>query len=84
LTNTFNGLGTPQRFPGGYFAQPTNIGDFHRAVFAVVPEIGLNVGYDLTGWMTAFFGYTFLYTNNVARPGNQIDRSINPIQSPFF
>lgn len=29
-------------------------------------------------------GYTFLYTNNAARSGNQIDRSINSTQSPSF
>jgi hypothetical protein len=84
LANSFNGLGTPQKFLGGYFAQPTNIGNYNRSVFAVVPEIGLNVGYEVTSWMTVFLGYTFLYTNNVARPGNQIDRSINPSQNPSF
>jgi Putative beta barrel porin-7 (BBP7) len=84
LTNDFNGFGSPQRFPGGYFAQPTNMGNHTRTAFAVVPEIGLNVGYQITRRMNIFFGYTFLYTNNVVRPGDQIERSINPTQNASF
>lgn len=84
LTNDFNGFGEPQRFPGGYFAQPTNIGNHSRTVFAVVPEIGLNVEYKVTNWITILLGYTFLFANNVVRPGDQIDRGINPTQSASF
>lgn len=84
LTNDFNGFGEPQKFPGGYFAQPTNIGNHSRTVFAVVPEIGLNVGYKVTNWITLLLGYTFLFANNVVRPGDQIDRGINPTQNASF
>ena len=84
LTNDFNGFGEPQKFPGGYFAQPTNIGNHSRAVFAVVPEIGLNVGYNVTDRITILLGYTFLFTNNVVRPGDHIDRGINPTQNASF
>jgi hypothetical protein len=83
-TNDFNDLGPPQRFPGGYFAQPTNIGRHTRSVFAVVPEVGLNIGYRITEWLSVLVGYTFLYTNSVARPAQQIDRTINPTQSAAF
>jgi opacity protein-like surface antigen len=81
VSNDFNGFGQPQTFLGGYFALPTNIGSHTRSVFAVVPEVGLNVGYQITSWAAVFVGYTFLYTNNVVRPGNQINRNINPTQS---
>jgi len=83
-TNDFNDLGPPQKFPGGYFAQPTNIGRHTRSVFAVVPEVGLNVGYRITEWVSVFVGYTILYTNSIARPAQQIDRNINPTQSASF
>jgi hypothetical protein len=83
-TNDFNDFGPPQRFPGGYFAQPTNIGSHARSVFAVVPEVGINIGYQITQWVSVFVGYTFLYTNSVARPAQQIDRNINPTQSASF
>jgi hypothetical protein len=84
LTNDFNDFGEPEKFPGGYFAQPTNIGNHSRTEFAVVPEIGLNVEYKVTDRITILAGYTFLFTSNVVRPGDQIDRGINPSQSASF
>jgi hypothetical protein len=53
-------------------------------VFAVVPEVGLNIGYRITEGVSVFAGYTFLYTNSVVRPAQQIDRNINPTQSASF
>jgi Putative beta barrel porin-7 (BBP7) len=70
-----------QTFRGGMFAQSTNIGHHSRTVFAVIPEVGGNLGFRLTNWATVTLGYTFLYASNVARPGNQMDRVINPTQS---
>jgi hypothetical protein len=81
FTSNFFGP-TIQTLPGGLFAQPTNIGHHSRHVFAVVPEAGINVGFRLTNWASVVLGYTFLYASNVARPGNQLDRTINPTQSP--
>lgn len=78
-TNFFSS--TVQQFAGGLFAQPTNIGSHRRDVLAVVPEVSVNVGFRLTDWASIVVGYTFLYASNVARPGNQIDRVINPTQS---
>jgi hypothetical protein len=79
-TNFFTG-GNVQSFAGGLFAQPTNIGSHRRDVFAVVPEVGVNLGFRLTNWASIVAGYTFLYASNVVRPGQQIDRVINPTQS---
>jgi hypothetical protein len=53
-------------------------------VFAVVPEVGLNVGYRITERVSVLVGYTFFYTNSVACPAQQIDRNINPTQSASF
>ena len=83
VTNQFT-LPTVTTFPGGYFAQRTNIGSYDRNVFVVVPEASLNVGYRLTSWASIVAGYTFLYVSNVVRPGDQIDRTVNPTQSPSF
>ena len=80
-TNDFNGLGNTQRFTGGYFAVPTNIGNYQRAVFAVLPEAQIDVGFQIAPWVCAFAGYNVLYTNSAIRPGNQINRNINPTQS---
>lgn len=84
LTNDFNDFGAPQVFAGGLFAQPSNIGHHHRDRFAVVPEVGLKVGYRFTSWASVFVGYTFLYANKVVRPGDQVDRTVNTTQSMTF
>ena len=83
-TNDYNNYGATQTYSGGYFALPTNSGDHSRNTFAVVPEIGLNVGYRLTPQATVFVGYSFLYMSSVARPGEQIDRNINPTQTASY
>jgi hypothetical protein len=63
---------------GGLFAQRTNIGLHSRSMFEVVPEANLKVGYQVTDYLRATVGYTFLYMSNVARPGIEIDRFVNP------
>ena len=80
-TNDFNDFGPAENFPGGYFALPTNSGDHSQNRFAVVPEVGLSLGYRITPAATLYVGYTFLYASNVARPGEQINRNINPTYS---
>jgi hypothetical protein len=63
--------------PGGIFAQTTNIGRQTHDEFAVVPEVQLRLGAKLTNSLRAFVGYDFVYVSNVARPGDQIDRTLN-------
>ena len=75
-TRTISGNVTTS--PGGILAQTTNIGSYKRDRFAVVPEFGLSIGYDITSRFRASLGYTIIYWDKVARPGNQIDTTINP------
>jgi hypothetical protein len=63
---------------GGILAQRTNIGDYTSNAFAVVPELGITLGYAISPQWRATFGYTFMYWSNVVRPGDQIDRDVNP------
>lgn len=63
---------------GGLLAQRTNIGEYSRSRVAVVPELGVTLGYVMTPQWRATLGYSFLYWSNVVRPGDQIDRNINP------
>ena len=67
---------------GGILALPTNSGHFTHDPFAVVPEVGLNVGYQVTNRLRLFMGYSFLYWSNVVRPGDVIDRTVNLTQIP--
>jgi hypothetical protein len=64
--------------PAGLLALPTNSGRFARDTFAVVPEISGKIGLRITERLTISGGYTFLYCSRIARPGEQIDRNLNP------
>ncbi len=72
----------PVTFPGGLLALPTNIGNYSHDHFAVIPEVGLRLGYQITNNLRVFVGYNFLYASNVVRPGDQISPVINRSQQP--
>jgi hypothetical protein len=77
-TITTNGV--PAAFPSGLLALPTNSGDFTENRFAVVPELGMRLGAQVTDRTRAFVGYNILYQSTVARAGEQIDLRVNPNQ----
>jgi hypothetical protein len=82
-TTCFTNAGGPTvTQQGGLLALPTNIGCYSRDRFSVVPQLGLNVGRQLTNNVRIFAGYTVIYWSNVVRPGDQIDPVINPTQLP--
>ena len=66
----------------GLLASSSNSGTYSRDVFTVVPEFNVSLGYRLTDNLKVFVGYTFLFWSDVARPGDQIDTSVNPNQLP--
>jgi hypothetical protein len=69
---------------GGFLAPPEFIGSHHHDQFAVVPQIGVNVGYELTQHLRATAGYTFLYLSEAVRPGAETDAlSRSPRSAPF-
>jgi len=68
---------------GGVLAVPSNMGHFGKDKFAVVPEVGANVGYQLNRHWRVFGGYNFLYWNSVARPGPQLNTNVNGQQIPL-
>ncbi len=67
---------------GGILAQPTNIGTHNLDRFAAIPEVGVKLGCRLNEHLRVNVGYSFLYLNRVARPGDQIDTVVNPTQIP--
>jgi hypothetical protein len=69
---------------GGLLALPSNIGHHTHDRFGVVPEVGLNVGYQVSNHVGVYMGYTFLYWSRIVRPGDQIDRVIDVTQIPNF
>jgi hypothetical protein len=74
--------GAPVTTPGGLFALPGNIGHYTHDEFSVVPEVGINVGYQVTNHLRAFVGYTFIYWSDVARPADQINQNVNSTLVP--
>jgi hypothetical protein len=68
---------------GGLLAQGTNIGSYATDRFAVVPELGLKLGWDITQHWRFYAGYNVLYLSNVVRAGEQIDPRVNSSQFAF-
>ena len=68
--------------PGGLLAQPTNSGTHVQDMFSVVPEIDVNASWQATAHTKLVLGYSFLYWNNVARVGEQIDTAVNATTLP--
>jgi hypothetical protein len=73
--------GTPTTTSGGLLALPSNIGTYRNTVFAVVPELELKLGFDLTPCLRFTVGYDLIYWSRVVRPGGQIDTFVNTSQS---
>jgi hypothetical protein len=57
---------------------------FERDRFSVIPEVGINLGYQITDGLKIFVGYNFLYWSNVVRAADQIDRTLDINQIPNF
>ncbi len=66
-----------ETFPGGLYAQRSNIGTHDRDRFTVVPELGATIGFHAGPRFSLTAGYTFVYISNVVRAGDQIDTDIN-------
>jgi hypothetical protein len=75
--------GAVQTAQGGLYAVPgANIGTWKQSRFAVVPEVGVNVGYQLTSRIKVFVGYNFLYLSSAVRPGEAINPYIDAARVP--
>lgn len=75
----------PVAAQGGLLALPgANIGRHSQNRFAVMPEVGLQIGYHLTQHMRVAVGYNLLYLSSVLRPGDQIDTGLDVARIPNF
>jgi hypothetical protein len=68
--------------PGGVLALASNSGLSSRNRFSFAPEVGAHVGFQISRHLTARVGYTFLYWDHVARPGNEMNLVVNPALIP--
>ena len=75
--------GTTEEYDGGLLAlEGTNIGHYARNDFVVIPQLGVELGYQVNCHLRAYVGYNFLYWSNVIRAAEQIDMSVNPTYIP--
>jgi hypothetical protein len=73
---SYNFQGLVRSGPEGVFAQPANEGQFSSIRFAVVPEVALKLGYNITPSTRLTLGYDFLFDSSVIRPIDQVNRNI--------
>ncbi len=74
--------GSAVSLPDGLLALPSNSGRGERTEFAVLPEVNLRAGVQVTDTARVYAGYNLLYLSSVARAGDQIDLRVNPNQLP--
>jgi hypothetical protein len=74
--------GTAAAAPGGLLALPSNIGAHSDDDFAFTMQAAIKLKWLVTQHITAGIGYDFLLWDNVVRPGNQIDRTVDLRQVP--
>jgi hypothetical protein len=77
-----NPAGVPTTQTGGLLALQTNIGSYSRNVVSIVPEVAIGIDYTLGCNARLFVAYNFVYWNEVARPGSEIDRAVNTRELP--
>lgn len=78
------GGGPTPNLPGGLLALNSNSSSVTATKLSFIPEVNLNLGYDITQHTRIFVGYSFMYWTAVARPGAQIDRSLDERRIPDF
>ena len=74
--------GTVTGYSGGLLALDTNIGEYTRNSFVVVPEFGIQIAYQFTERLRFLVGYDFLYWTQVARAADQINLNVDPRNLP--
>lgn len=72
----------PWVLPGGVYALASNMGRFTTAAAAVAPEGTCRVGFRFGETGRLYVGYNVLYLSDAVRPGDQIDRVLNPLNVP--
>ena len=72
LSCPIGGPVTTTTTPGGLLTPGTGLLSTSRTRYAVIPELNVNIGYQITPHVKVMVGYNFLYISSLARPGDQI------------
>lgn len=73
---------TPVVQEGGVLALTSNIGSRGKTDWAVLPEFGVNLGYQMTSNLRFTLGYSLLLMQGISRASDQIDINVNPALLP--
>jgi hypothetical protein len=69
---------------GALLALPSNIGRHTQNKLAAVPELGVKIAVPVNAHVTLGVGLTTLYWSRIARPGDQVDQTVDSRQIPNF
>jgi hypothetical protein len=67
----------------GLLASTTNSGIWQQNTFTMIPQLGLELGYQLSCHWRAYLGYNILYWGSVLRSGDQIDLQVDARNIPW-
>ncbi len=73
---TVNNVPVPGQ--GGFLVQASNAGRWPHQTGSILPQLGVNFGYNITDRIRAYAGYTLFYWFHIARAGDALDSNINP------
>ena len=68
---------------GGVFAVRSNEGTYTRDSFTMIPQLGIDLGYQVNQNWRAYIGYNLLYWACVVHAGEQIDLNVDPRNIPI-
>ena len=71
-----------RRSPPGILAGGTNGGTFQTDDFTVIPQLGLELGYQVNCHWRAYVGYDLLYWATVVKAADQVDLNVDPRNFP--
>jgi hypothetical protein len=80
--NANGAIVSQQSYNEGVYVLGTNTGGHSRDDFVVIPQLGMEIGYQITDNWRAFLGYNFLYWATVAKAADQIDQNIDSARIP--
>jgi hypothetical protein len=72
---------TVNQYPIGTLAlpnPPANIGTYQSDSVTLIPQLGLEIGFQLNCHWRSYLGYNLLYWGSVARAADQIDMNVDP------
>jgi len=72
----------PVPYNSGILAGPTNSGNYQRDVFTMIPQLGLELGYQVNCHWRAYVGYNVLYWGSVLQAADQVDLNVDPRNWP--